>query len=124
MGCLRTLEGLLRGTPIQRLTKARLERLVDLLNERELVHNENTELLAQVASVVAEVATKVPPPQVGAAGATPSTTDGAGASSIEEMGRAGYGLFVASAQLSSVPGDVNMPGVTILREKVKKYGLS
>ncbi|KAI8999439.1 armadillo-type protein [Gaertneriomyces semiglobifer] len=117
IGCLRVLAGLVRGTSMTGFTRSHLERITEILNERDQCQNENTEVLVEVASVVTEVVNKLPRVQTRAAGHTESLPEAHAVTTIEDIGRAGYDLFVASAQLMSIPGDDSVPGSTQTRQK-------
>ncbi|TPX57998.1 hypothetical protein SpCBS45565_g08096 [Spizellomyces sp. 'palustris'] len=120
LGCLRALAGLVRGTPMSRFSKARLERVSDLVSEKELAQNENTELLAEVAGVVVELVKKVPPVHVDTSEAASTRSETVGVPNAEEIGRAGYVIFLVLARLSGVSEDDKVPGVPVLRQKTEE----
>ncbi|KAJ3156098.1 HEAT repeat-containing protein 2 [Geranomyces michiganensis] len=103
LGCLRILQALISGTPLTRLDAARVQRLTYVLQDRELMNNENTDVLAEVASVAAAL-TKV-------VATSPRSDDAAGKESccLE--------LFVLLAYLHSVNEDKSVPENAFLRSK-------
>ncbi|KAJ3166316.1 HEAT repeat-containing protein 2 [Geranomyces variabilis] len=110
LGCLRTLQALISGTPPSRLDAARIQRLTTVLQDRELMNNENTEVLAEVASVAAAL-TKVV--------ATTLPTD---AAATRE--NCCLELFVLLAYLHSVNEDKSVTENALLRSKcVEAFGV-
>ncbi|KAJ3008446.1 HEAT repeat-containing protein 2 [Thoreauomyces humboldtii] len=107
MGCLRSLEGLLRGTPPARLDAVRLERLIHALHDKELMNNENVELLAEVSSVVAEIVKLVP----STAGTVPT------GNVSPTAGNAAFGVFVIITHLFSIEADDKVVGNQQTRAK-------
>lgn len=103
MGCLRTLRGILAGTLPARLDGTRLLRLIAVLQDRELMNNENTEVLAEVAAVAAALAKVMAtaPPQ-------PPARD-----------ECCLELFVLLAYLHSVNEDKNVPENATLKREVR-----
>ncbi|KAI8825196.1 armadillo-type protein [Fimicolochytrium jonesii] len=106
IGCLKALGALLRGTPPSRFDTVRLQTLIGLVSDRELIHNENTKLLAEVASAVAEIVKLIP-----AAKAAGGNHDAAA------QEKAAFELFIMTAQLISVEGNEQVPGVSEVRQK-------
>jgi hypothetical protein len=60
LGCLRALNGILKGTSAE-LLSPHLKQLLDCFSERDLIQNENIEVLIQVAQCAITISTKIPP---------------------------------------------------------------
>ncbi|KAI8919361.1 armadillo-type protein [Powellomyces hirtus] len=109
LGCLRTLAGILHGTPASRLANIFLQRLTHSLHDRELMNNENTGILAEVAGVAAELARLLWATAVPGGQASQEVSD--------ETRQTGFELFVVLAHLHSVNQSDGVPESAMLKQR-------
>ncbi|KAI9092359.1 armadillo-type protein [Phlyctochytrium arcticum] len=106
IGCLKTMRDLVHGTAPGAFDKNTIEQIAELLLERELSQNEDTEVLAYVAALAAEVVQHLKAPHPEAANSGGLVSD-----------KAAFDLFLAIVHLGSVPMNDKIPGVPLLRQK-------